>query len=922
MTKKLVASVIASLFAAAPALAQSGASDPMRVEGTGTVGYMNNNTNAFDRAQLDLYQDLSNGVLSNIGMQGRSSKSWFQGYGENFGRTDQYMFLRGGMYDVFKAGAYLNDIPHTFSSNAYSPYSGIGGNVLTATFPLGALPVPQPPGNWSNFTLGYDRRDWGGFAEWQKNSPWYFRVDGNQVSFSGTKMGGAANGSSPGNGFVDLAFPTQYTTNNLGVEGGYQTGKATFAVRWDYSQFDNDNHTLQWTNPNFGGNQLDTTYLPPNNTFNKFTLSGNYRDLPWRSVISARYTWSKTTSDVGIGLTALDSGGVYNPTMPNTNTFNGEHINQSFALSWTATPVRSVETRAFYYWTKLENNSTQVVFGNAPTQPPVGSLGCGNFTPPGGVPTQIAGNCENELYNYTKNNLGFDVWWKFATGNRLGGGWDYNDLDQERVDYNKAHWNRLWLEYKNTMLDTVSGRLKYQYIKRDADHNFTTNGLSPNDPNYLSAYTSAFDMQSNTTNLLKLYLDWAPLDNVGLSFEGTWGKVDYDDTTLGRTSSDRQGYFLSGNWNPSQALRLNAFGSWEQTKYPSNHRYIGTVAGGPTPPSGWCTAANPNCYDPFAPPYQQSPGSTTASYNWSSQTKDQTWMIGLGSDWQAMESLKLSASYLYVKNEGDATFGIQNPIVLNNPPVLPIGNFDNSTQQWFNLKGIWAYNKNWSFTGGYSYAKYSHSDIATDGYQYVAPYPGVATNTSLSYLSGNDAFTNGHNNIFYLLVSYKFDAPQLAVAALPMAQAAPAQAAAPAAPAPSPPVPAPAPAPAPTVQKVTLDSKVLFGFDSAVLKPEGLAAIDSQVVGSLSRMQKLEVVLVTGHTDRLGTEAYNQKLSQRRADAVRDYLVGKGVDRAKIETIGMGEKQPVVQCDQKNMKELIACLQPNRRVDVQVKGEK
>jgi OOP family OmpA-OmpF porin len=86
-------------------------------------------------------------------------------------------------------------------------------------------------------------------------------------------------------------------------------------------------------------------------------------------------------------------------------------------------------------------------------------------------------------------------------------------------------------------------------------------------------------------------------------------------------------------------------------------------------------------------------------------------------------------------------------------------------------------------------------------------------------------------------------------------------------------------------------------------------------------MQKLEVVLVTGHTDRLGTEAYNQKLSQRRADAVRDYLVSKGVDRAKIETLGLGEKQPVVQCDQKNMKQLIACLQPNRRVDVEAKGQ-
>jgi len=86
-------------------------------------------------------------------------------------------------------------------------------------------------------------------------------------------------------------------------------------------------------------------------------------------------------------------------------------------------------------------------------------------------------------------------------------------------------------------------------------------------------------------------------------------------------------------------------------------------------------------------------------------------------------------------------------------------------------------------------------------------------------------------------------------------------------------------------------------------------------------MRKLEVVLVTGHTDRLGTDAYNEKLSVRRADVVRDYLVSKGVPKDKIETIGMGEKQPLVQCDQKNLKELIACLQPNRRVEVEVKGE-
>ena len=99
--------------------------------------------------------------------------------------------------------------------------------------------------------------------------------------------------------------------------------------------------------------------------------------------------------------------------------------------------------------------------------------------------------------------------------------------------------------------------------------------------------------------------------------------------------------------------------------------------------------------------------------------------------------------------------------------------------------------------------------------------------------------------------------------------------------------------------------------------------IATNIISKLAQVQKLELVLVTGHTDPIGTQQYNQKLSERRADAVRDYLVSKGVPKDKIETLGMGKTQPLpgVVCNQKNMKELIACLAPNRRVEVEVKGE-
>ncbi len=471
MSKKLLSTLIASLFVATPAFAQT-ADDPMRVEGSATIGGIYNNTNAKDAAQLEQYQDLNSGALSNVGARGRNSTTWFDAYGENFGRTDQFMYARGGMYNIFKTGAYLNDIPHTFSDSALTPFTGSGGNLLVATFPQ------INPNTWNSFKLGYERRDAGGYFEWQKQSPWYFRADGNEVTFSGTKVGSAALGTSPGNGYVDLAIPTQYKTSNWGAEAGYQTSKATYAIRWDYSKFSNSNDTLQWTNAYFGKNLLDTTYLPPDNTFNKFTATANYRDLPWRSVIAARYTWAETTSNVDLGQTALNTGAVYGATLPDQGTFNGKNTNQSLALSWTAVPVTNFNSRVYYYWTKLDSSSDQITYGNYPTQPLISGLGCGQQPPAVAGTTWPPGNCENELYNYTKNNVGFDLWWRFAQSQRLGFGYDYNHLDQTRVDYDKSSINKVWVEYKNSMLDTLTGRLKYQYIKRDSTLNYSNEGLS------------------------------------------------------------------------------------------------------------------------------------------------------------------------------------------------------------------------------------------------------------------------------------------------------------------------------------------------------------------------------------------------------------------------------------------------------------
>jgi OmpA-OmpF porin, OOP family len=131
------------------------------------------------------------------------------------------------------------------------------------------------------------------------------------------------------------------------------------------------------------------------------------------------------------------------------------------------------------------------------------------------------------------------------------------------------------------------------------------------------------------------------------------------------------------------------------------------------------------------------------------------------------------------------------------------------------------------------------------------------------------------------------------------------------------------PGPKPTGEKITVAADALFDFNKAVLRPEGKAKLDELV--SKAAAIKLEVILAVGHTDRIGGDAYNQKLSEKRAAAVKEYLVAKGIEANRVYTEGKGKTQPVTGDTCKGnakTKALISCLQPDRRVDIEVIGTK
>lgn len=127
--------------------------------------------------------------------------------------------------------------------------------------------------------------------------------------------------------------------------------------------------------------------------------------------------------------------------------------------------------------------------------------------------------------------------------------------------------------------------------------------------------------------------------------------------------------------------------------------------------------------------------------------------------------------------------------------------------------------------------------------------------------------------------------------------------------------------PAPPPNHLTLDGETYFEFNKSNLTPLGREQLDKMLAG-LSETQ-YETIAITGHTDRLGTDTYNRKLSERRALEVKRYLSKKGVDANKIQTKWVGSAEPQTvpgACEGMNRKETIACLAPDRRVELEVVG--
>jgi OOP family OmpA-OmpF porin len=135
------------------------------------------------------------------------------------------------------------------------------------------------------------------------------------------------------------------------------------------------------------------------------------------------------------------------------------------------------------------------------------------------------------------------------------------------------------------------------------------------------------------------------------------------------------------------------------------------------------------------------------------------------------------------------------------------------------------------------------------------------------------------------------------------------------------PIAAPAPPPAPMSKTTTLAADTLFALNSFQLRPTAKAKLD-ELAAELDQFD-YQRIHITGHTDPTGSAQLNERLSRQRAEAVRRYLMSKGLPAAKIVAEGMGSSMPMVtdkDCSKLPRGQMVACFQPDRRVDIEVSG--
>lgn len=655
------------------------------------------------------YRDLESGLTAGADVRGESNAWYWNVFGENLGRDDQFIQLKGGKYGVFKYAVYNDEVVHNLTFRAITPFSGVGTNSLT----FAGASASTDTATWNSFDYGIQHSNVGGLVEARPaaQSPFYARVTANRKRTDGIKPLGSA-GTSPGGPVNELPAPVDWTTTDFSGEVGYASKTMHLSANVLYSKFEDHNDFLSWRNPIITtGANIESSTLATDSDLWRLGVNAMWKRLPLGSTLALRGTYARYESSIPVQPSYISVSGTTGNTRlanPSETLFEGEVVNKSFSASLTSNLARDLDSRFYYNWYERENNSTHLVF--TPGGP--GSGGSCDFSATGAsLPT-----CTPEHLHFTKNNLGAELQYRIDRQNKLSADIDYADIERERIDFDRSKETKVTLGWKNGTFEIADFRVKYQHLRRRSEF------LLGDSTNIFNKFLYRFDAAPLDRDLVKLVADSSPMEHLDLGAELIFKRNKYKETVLGRTRDTRQELYFTASYGDPEKWRVTLFADYERTQYDSVH-WVGATT----------TFPNPN------------PAGTT--YLWEAEVKDKNYLVGIGGDWPVNERLKVKGALIWQKTDGMVDFATPNNF--GNP--VDIDAYDSFRKKSLNLKAIYAATRQIEVTLGAAYEKFDFSDVQIDGYIHA-----LRTGTTQHYLTGAYAFPSYKASVVYATLTYRF----------------------------------------------------------------------------------------------------------------------------------------------------------------------
>ncbi len=673
-----------------------------------------------EKAKFNEYRDLHTGVTGNFGFEYEKGNYYIDLLGKNVGRKDQSYEILGGKWGSFKYDFKYDELPHNFTTNAKTFYTGFGGNNLTYQ--------PAPPSaflpntnftTWNSFDYSVQRTNYSGGFKLDLIKPFFFDASLNKETRKGVYPVGAA-GTSPGGISIEMPAPIDYITDTFKVAAGYVKNPLSLNFNYMYSTFQNQNSYLNFRDPATinTASTTDTIFMPPDNQYYKFGFQGAAK-LPWNSKLNVDLGTAETTShstlvnsyvsDTTAGTSNIGVQGRTGISL-NNYVFNGKTDTQNANLTFTSSPLYFLDVKAFYKYYLRKNKSDQI------------------------TTTDGANTLTNDLFGYRTNKYGAELGFRLPASFYLSGGY-WGDTVQrfarEDVPKNNDYAYNVGVRWSG--LDFMVAKIGYERFHRRADFQPPT-VTGPTDVNNVETYVRRYDVAGRDRYTYKGSLEFFPIEDLNFNFGYKYKHTNYQATILGLQDDLRNEFSFDADYLIQKRVRLFGYIDWEYVKLHQQQRTL---------------PAGTSAFDPSLPP-------TATAFNWTVSQVQKNWGYGAGTDVFVLpKKLTLRFQTNYVRSDGSADYSylVTTPLALGRTNEnIDITGWDSYRLVNVLVKAVYDVNKSLAFSAAWAYEKYIYDDAQYNGYQYVP----ATTGTNGAFLTGAYASPNYRANVYMLSGSYRF----------------------------------------------------------------------------------------------------------------------------------------------------------------------